>query len=280
VATLRRDAGGFEGVPLAPEPASGQAGGVANWFQRFLRLGERTAGFPPSANGASSFHLQWDLPGAFRSVEVDLEVLVPPAVPQLYFWALQVDFADDSGQHLGGAHLGLQWHPGHPGSTAVNWGGYDRRGSVLAGSESALPSAVGNENTRDFAWRSGVPYRLRVEQGRDPGTWDGVVESNDGTVTTIRTLDVPGSTCARGVTTWSEVFARCDAPGVAVRWSRVRATTMDGATVTPPSCATSFQRHEDGGCANTDSVADEVGVLQMTSTPRTAVPGDRLVVPS
>ncbi len=253
---------------------------MANWFQRILRLGERTSGFPPSANGASSFHLLWDLPGAFRSVEVDLEVLVAPAVPQLYFWALQVDFADDSGQHLGGAHLGLQWHPGHPGSTAVNWGGYDRLGRVLAGSESALPSAVGNENTRDLAWRAGEPYRLRVEQGRDPGTWDGVVAAPDGTVTTIRTLAVPGATHVRGASVWSEVFARCDAPGVAVRWSRPRATTLEGVTMTPPTYATSFQRHEDGGCANTDSVPDGFGVLQMTSTPRTAVPGDRLVVPS
>lgn len=272
--------GRLDGVPLAPGPAHGQAGGVANWLQRFLRLGERTAGFPPSANGASSFHLIWDLPGAFRTVEVDLEVLVPPSVPQLYFWALQVDFADDSGQHLGGAHLGLQWHPGHPGSTAVNWGGYDRHGGLLAGSGSVLPSAVDNENTRDFAWRAGVPYRLRVEQGSEPGTWDGVVEPRDGAPTTIRTLDVPGSTHARGAAVWSEVFARCDAPGVAVRWSRLRATTDDGVTVAPPTCATSFQRHEDGGCANTDSVPDEFGILQVTSTPRTAVPGNRLVVPS
>lgn len=253
---------------------------MANWLQRLLRLGERTAGFPPSANGASSFHLLWDLPGAFRAVEVDLEVVVPPAVPQLYFWALQVDFADDAGQHLGGAHLGLQWHPGHPGSTAVNWGGYDRHGSVLTGSESVLPSAVGNVNTRDLAWRAGVPYRLRVEQGAQPGTWAGVVETPDGVVTTIRSIEVPGSTCARGPSVWSEVFARCDAPGVVVRWSRPRAVTVDGAAVSPPTVATSFQRHEDGGCANTDSVADEIGLLQVTATPRTAVPGDRLVVPS
>ena len=253
---------------------------MANWFQRLLRLGERTSGFPPSGNGASSFHLLWDLPGAFRSVEVDLEVLVPPAVSQLYFWALQVDFADDSGQHLGGAHLGLQWHPGHPGSTAVNWGGYDRRGTVLSGTDSPLPSAVGNVNTRDFAWRPGQPYRLRVEQGRAPGTWDGVVESPDGALNVVRTLDVPGSTYARGAAVWSEVFARCDAPGVAVRWSRLRAVTLEGETAAPRTVAASFQGHSDGGCANTDSVLDELGVLQVTSTPRTAVPGDRLVVPS
>ncbi len=48
---------------------------------------------------------------------------MPPAVPRLYFWALQVSFA--SGPRLqGGAHLGLQWHPRYPGSTAVNFGGY------------------------------------------------------------------------------------------------------------------------------------------------------------
>ena len=84
----------------------------------------RTHGDPPSANGASSLHLRWDLddrPGC-REVSVTLEVLQPPTVDRLYFWALQADFATgDAGRRpAGGAHLGLQWHPQHPGSTAVN----------------------------------------------------------------------------------------------------------------------------------------------------------------
>lgn len=132
--------------------------------------GERSVGAPTSSNGASSLHLGWVLPevqsGGFREVSVTLEVLQAPRVDQLYFWALQADFADGAGRgpvrRGGGAHLGLQWHPQHPGSTAVNWGGYGPNGGELSGSNSALPSALHNVNTRDFRWREGVKYRLSI----------------------------------------------------------------------------------------------------------------------
>ena len=80
----------------------------------------RTSGMPSSANGASSLHAWWDLAGPLREVAVTLEVLVPPAVPWLYFWALQVSFVD-RGRRAGGGHLGLQAAPWHPGGTAVRW---------------------------------------------------------------------------------------------------------------------------------------------------------------
>ena len=53
------------------------------------RAGPRTTGFPPSPNGASSFHLIWTPAPDEALVEVAavLEVLVPPAVDRLYFWA-------------------------------------------------------------------------------------------------------------------------------------------------------------------------------------------------
>ena len=115
-----------------------------------------SGGTAPSAgrdprNGASSFHLAWDAPtGPWIGADVVLEVTEPPTVPALYFWALQVSF-EDRGRAAGGAHLGLQWYPPHPGSTAVNWGGYAPDGRELDGSNSLLPSATGNPNTRDFA---------------------------------------------------------------------------------------------------------------------------------
>ncbi len=90
--------------------------------------GPREAGPPRSPNGASSFHLVWELPAAARSarlVEVSavLEIVVPPQVPALDFWALQVDFLAGD-RFRGGAHTGLQWNRRYPGYTAVNWGGY------------------------------------------------------------------------------------------------------------------------------------------------------------
>src|SRR5690554_1528125 len=54
--------------------------------------GARVAGDPPSANGASSSHLFWDLRGELVGVSATLEVSLPPMVPRLYFWALQASF--------------------------------------------------------------------------------------------------------------------------------------------------------------------------------------------
>src|SRR6056297_1813035 len=66
----------------------------------------RTTGRPPSSNGASSFHLGWVLDGAdhVTDVSVTLEVVTPPTVPRLYFWALQTDVGGAAGR-AGGAHL-------------------------------------------------------------------------------------------------------------------------------------------------------------------------------
>ena len=83
---------------------------------------QRTSGEPTSRNGASSFHLIWDLPPTpLLECSAVLEVVVPPQVPRLYFWALQASFASGSRFH-GGAHIGLQWNTRHPGGTAARRG--------------------------------------------------------------------------------------------------------------------------------------------------------------
>jgi len=274
------------------DPGTGMvhAGGVARWFERLLRAGERTSGLPPSANGASSFHLRWEIDGRFASAEVTLEVLEPPQVDSLYFWALQADFTDRTGHHRGGAHLGLQWFARHPGSTAVNWGGYDDTGRELEGTLSTLPSSTQNPNTRDFQWRPGVPYRLRIALAGvtgDATAWTGsIVELGSdrrtpaGPGVEIRRLLVPGGSELAGCLVWSEVFARCDAPSVSVRWSDPLVVGVDGRTTAPNWVTPTFQRHEDGGCANTDSMTDAVGVIQRTGVRRSTLPGRRLAVPS
>jgi hypothetical protein len=53
-----------------------------------------------------------------------LVVEAAPPVPDLYVWALQASFIDSAERHCGGGHVGLQWRRHHPGSRAVNWGGY------------------------------------------------------------------------------------------------------------------------------------------------------------
>jgi hypothetical protein len=248
-----------------------------NWLQRLLGgASARTTGYPTSSNRASSFHLRWDgLPVRQRivSVSATLTVVVPPQVPELHFWALQASFVD-GGRRFGAGHLGLQWYPRHPGSTAVNWGGYRQGGGELEGSTSALPSATGNPNTRDLAWVPDRPYRLEIATGDEPGHWRGSVDG-----VTVRDLYAGGSGLA-DIVVWSEVFARCDDPSSAVRWSRFEALTADGETVRPDRVVVNYQRHADGGCANTDVRRTAGGLLQTTATGRTTPLGAVLPVES
>ncbi|MGH9285386.1 MAG: hypothetical protein ACRD0M_06895 [Acidimicrobiales bacterium] len=243
--------------------------------------GTRTQGDPPSANGASSFHLFWDLahPEPLCEVSAVLTVLDPPPA-RLYFWALQAGFFDGD-RSLGAAHLGLQWHPSYPGSTAVNWGGYDAGGTVLGGSGSALPGALGDRNTRDYPWVVGRPYRLRIHAPPAPaGSWRGeVTDLSTGTAVVVRDL-YPGGTHLAGPVVWAEVFARCDHPAVGARWSELSARTLAGGTVGPESLVANFQRFDDGGCDNTDIRVEGDAVVQVTNTPRRTPQGARIHLPS
>jgi hypothetical protein len=239
----------------------------------FLRRA-RTRGFPPSGNGASSFHLGWRLPagaGHLVSASATLEVLTPPVVEHLYFWALQVAFPG-----AGAAHLGLQWNHRHPGFGAVNWGGYAADGSLLAGTESPLPSTPDDPNTRDYPWQPGRPYKLGVHRTEE-GAWRG--EATDlaaGDATTVRDLGAAAPHLGDPMV-WSEVFARCDDPAVTVRWSEFEVVTDGGEPFAPSALVVNYQSHVEGGCANTTSVLDDRGgVLQITSTERTTPQGAAL----
>jgi hypothetical protein len=250
------------------------------------RRGERTrwvgeTGPPRSDNGASSFHLLWDAPeGEWVGAEAIVEVLAPPTVPSLYFWALQVSFTH-RGRRGGGAHLGLQWHPEHPHSTAANWGGYDARGKELEGSASELPSATGNPNTRDFPWASHTPYRLRVgraeRQSHDKLTaWQGTIDDLRHRRTfLLRDLWVDGSLLDTPMV-WSEVFADCDAPDVAVRWSGLRLLSSDGASVDVRTVKVNYQAVVDGGCATSDSRSEGTAIVQRSGTARRTPQGAKL----
>lgn len=249
------------------------------WWRRALGGGGgglRLSGEPTSANGASSFHLTWVLPPGPPLVEVSavLEVLEPPSVERLYFWALQVGFVDGAADR-GAGHVGLQWNRRHRGGRAANWGGYAPGGGLLRGGPSDLPSTPGDPNTRDFPWESGRPYRLRVSRSPDTaGAWRGeVVDVASGEATVVRDLYAGGDGLVRPVV-WSEVFARCDHPSVTVRWSGLDAVTAAGDRVAPRGLAVNYQATAAGGCDNTLSVADgERGVLQITNTGRRPTPG-------
>jgi hypothetical protein len=234
--------------------------------------GARVAGYPTSSNRASSLHLRWELPpgaGAMVAASVTLLVEATPSVPDLYFWALQASFTDGANRHHGGGHLGLQWYRPHPGSRAVNWGGYGPDGGILDGSTSPLPSTAGNPNTRDLWWDPGQPYTLTIERAAGGG-WVGTVGG-----VRVRTLAAGGDRLD-ALMVWSEVFAPCDAPAVAVRWSGFRATTTQSRVVEPVAVHVNYQRRADGGCDNSTALADGGAVRQITGTERLVPQGARL----
>ena len=235
---------------------------------RVLGGAPRTSGFPTSSNRASSFHLHWlGLPSE-RLVEasVELEVVAGPAVPHLYFWALQASFADGR-RRLGGAHLGLQWHAAAPRPHRGELGRVRRRRAASStGSESPLPSATGNPNTRDFCVVPRVgPTASRSAPADSPVP--GVVRSTASAC--VSWPPVVGELVDLMV--WSEVFARCDDPSVVVRWRNFAAVTPDGREVRPDRLQVTYQSAADGGCDNT-SVAVEGGAAEQVTAVSRQVP--------
>jgi len=246
----------------------------------------RLSGEPRSANGASSFHLIWDVPQVpLRRVEATLEVITPPAVDRLYFWALQVSLA--AGPRLQGAvHLGLQWNPRYPAAAAVNFGGYGpapRGTRVLEGSTSELPGPRRDPHTRAFPWELGHRYRLAVAPAPEapPGmrAWRGTVADLDGgREQVVRDLYTRGEYLFSPMV-WSEVFARCEHPSIVVRWSDLQAFSMRDEDLRPQHVRVNYQPRAEGGCDNTTVGLDELGILQITAAPREVPQGAVLPVP-
>jgi len=251
----------------------------------------RVVGRPTSSNGASSFHLRWEFSQPLRAVRVAaiIEVTQEPSVAELYFWALGVEFVRSDGESQGGAHLGLQWLPTPPGPIlrAANWGGYyapDLGGAELPGSESRLSAADGI-NTRCYPWEAHRRYELVVLKATDVAAarrqgWVGtIVSADEGDSTVVRTLyldaDYIGS-----VSVWSEVFAPCEAPTSAVKWSEFRAWDVDGLLRTPDHVRVTYQSEEAGGCSNTDAIVRDSCFEQRTATERSVAHDTRLPIDS
>ena len=126
---------------------------MASVWQR-LRSWLPTAGAPGGGAGGG-FHLWWKGVPTNEPIvacSVVLEVVQPPTVAALYFWALQASFLDAAGQSYGAAHTGLQWNSRHPGGRAVNWGGYARR-------PTSPPSSRGATHPCPASPATGTPAR-------------------------------------------------------------------------------------------------------------------------
>ena len=77
---------------------------MTGFFSRFIQRSlaadtARIAGAPTSSNKASSFHLNWDIAQApLAEVRATIDVIEPPIIDKLYFWALQTSFMGPNGR--------------------------------------------------------------------------------------------------------------------------------------------------------------------------------------
>lgn len=101
------------------------------------------------------------------------------------------------------------------------------------------------------------------------------MDTTTGRVSVVRDLWYPSRAFIKPVV-WSEVFARCDHPSVAVRWSSLEAVTEAGELVRPTALGVRYQSLADGGCTNTNSERVGPGVVQRTATARVNPAGHRI----
>lgn len=240
------------------------------------RVGERVAGKPTSASGASSFYLWWDIPYGERLTEVSVTLTVPrrPDLDRLVSFAIQGAFVKPG---RGSCHLGLQHHPRFPNRGAVIWGGYNSKGETLEGSESLLPSATGDPTTRDFFWLPDTPYQLTIERGdeRPEGTfpWTGsVTDLDSGERTVIRDI-ISQSPHLRAPVMYIEAYAPCDGPRFEARWSNAIVVLADSGVRAVSSMRVDYQPHAAGGCTNTNSSVEGSAFVQRSGQLRTTKPG-------
>ena len=220
-----------------------------------------------------SFHLSWDLALPAREVAVTLEVLKPPSVNRLYFWAVQASFLDGAGSH-GAGHLGLQWNPRFPDHTAVNWGGYAPHGAILPGSGSPLPSTPKDTNTRDFPWLAGRKYRLGIYPSPEVGWRGEVIDIDTGATTVVRDLHADGDHLGR-VVVWTELFCQCSDPRSVVAWSEPMAIASSGEQLIPTALRVNYQTD---GCPKTNVYSDGHRVYQATASERITPQGSLMIL--
>lgn len=251
---------------------------MRDWVRNLLspRVGERVAGAPTSASGASSFFLWWDLPYGERLIEVTvtLEVVRRPEIDRLVTFAIQGALVKPDG---GSCHLGLQHHPRFPDRSSVNWAGYAANGDPLDSTIPGLPSATDDLAIRDFPWRQGVPYQLTIERGdeRVDGRfpWTGsITDVVTGQREVIREL-ISGSPHMRAPVMYVESYAPCDGPGFEARWSNAIAVSIGGGVRSVRSMRVDYQPHAAGGCTNTNSSVDGSSFVQRAGQMRATKAG-------
>jgi CheY-like chemotaxis protein len=114
----------------------------------------------------------------------------------------------------------------------------------------------------------------------DIHAWRGTItDLGSGREVVVRDLHTQGEYLTAPMV-WTEAFARCEHPSVAVRWSDLRAVNELGAEVRPARVRVNYQARTDGGCDNTTVITDELGLVQATATQRQIPQGAVITVPA
>jgi hypothetical protein len=254
---------------------------MRDWARNLFspRVGERVAGAPTSASGASSFYLWWDLPYGEKLIEisVSLEIASRPEIDRLVSFAIQGAFLKPGG---GSCHLGLQHHPRFPDRSAVNWDGYSAKGEHLESDTPRLGSATQELATRDYPWVRGVPYRLTIERGEEDSDgrfpWTGAITNlRTGERDEIRRL-ISESPFIRGPVMYIESYGPCDGPRFEARWSNATAVSSGGGVRTVRTMRVDYQPHAAGGCTNTNASVEGAEFVQRAGQMRTTKAGSTL----
>ena len=237
---------------------------------------ERVAGAPASVNGASTFFLWFGLPYGERIAEISatLEVTERPEIESLISFAIQSAL---SRPQAGSIHLGLQHNPLFPNNGALRLDGYTADGERLTTSEPEIPSATNDVTTRDYPWKQGVKYTLSIRRGAeiDDGQfpWSGYITDHiSGDTVMIREM-ISTSTHLRAPILYVESHAPCDSPPFEVRWSDVSTVSVKGGKRSIRFMRADYQLYAAGGCTNTDSFTEGVGLVERTGEKRTTNSG-------
>ena len=203
-------------------------------------------------SGAAS-QLWWAMPDArtappVTGCSVALEVLQPPVLGRRCSWGLQAGVIDHSGVRVGEAVMALV----HDVDGSWSWSGADQRQPLD---------------------RIGEPFDLALSVAT------GMVQVSGRSGGSLQAWEASGGPGAAlmDVAVWMDLDQPPEGLAIVARWSALRCTLADGTVTAPETVLVTFPTAAEW--RRMDVVTDDVGLLQVASTKRTAANMAVLAVP-